>query len=380
MKTFKKFLAIAGIAVIVPTIAFGSGIDVPSLFHVSGTGIVPNTSSLSIGTSSERVAKIWTSDLDTTAVSIGGAIAGDLTVGGTVISGVDSTVGTPNTAGSAKLWSAGDNNYYNQITSGTNTANAMYTLPVAMPTVSGQSLTSTNAGVMSWATPSSGWGLTGNAGTVAGTNFIGTTDNVDLVLKRGGVQSGLINTSINNTFYGYEAGLTGATGGYGGNVLLGSGAGSAGTALSYAVAVGRLSLSRNTTGMFNVSIGSASLYNNIIGSGNTAIGHGSLGMALGDGNVGLGTYAGQYETGSNAFYVDNQNRTNTAGEKAGSLLYGTFNAIPANQTLHINGVIFPIQAPGASPPTYVKGGMYFNTTSNKLMIGGATGWETVTSL
>ncbi|QQR87904.1 MAG: hypothetical protein IPJ76_06685 [Flavobacteriales bacterium] len=31
-----------------------------------------------------------------------------------------------------------------------------------------------------------GWGLTGNAGTVAGTNFIGTTDAVDWVIKTGG--------------------------------------------------------------------------------------------------------------------------------------------------------------------------------------------------
>ena len=34
----------------------------------------------------------------------------------------------------------------------------------------------------------------------------------------------------------------------------------------------------------------------------------------------------------------------------------------------------------ASPPTYVKGAMYFDTTLNKLRIGGATAWETVTSV
>ena len=44
------------------------------------------------------------------------------------------------------------------------------------------------------------------------------------------------------------------------------------------------------------------------------------------------------------------------------------------------GVIFPVQAPTASAPTYVLGGMYFDTTLNKLRIGGATAWETVTSL
>jgi len=44
-----------------------------------------------------------------------------------------------------------------------------------------------------------------------------------------------------------------------------------------------------------------------------------------------------------------------------------------------NGVIYPLQAPTASAPPYVKGGMYFDTTLNKLRIGGATAWETVTS-
>ena len=45
-----------------------------------------------------------------------------------------------------------------------------------------------------------------------------------------------------------------------------------------------------------------------------------------------------------------------------------------------NGVIYPVQAPTASAPSYVKGGIYFDTTLNKLRIGGASGWETVTSI
>lgn len=45
-----------------------------------------------------------------------------------------------------------------------------------------------------------------------------------------------------------------------------------------------------------------------------------------------------------------------------------------------DGVIFPVQAATASAPTYVKGGIYFDTTLNKLRVGGAIGWETVSSL
>lgn len=51
-------------------------------------------------------------------------------------------------------------------------------------------------------------------------------------------------------------------------------------------------------------------------------------------------------------------------------------AVKVNQA----GVFFPKQAVTASAPTYVLGGMYFDTTLNKLCIGGAAGWETVTSV
>lgn len=45
-----------------------------------------------------------------------------------------------------------------------------------------------------------------------------------------------------------------------------------------------------------------------------------------------------------------------------------------------NGVFMPVQAPTASAPTYVKGGIYFDTTLNKLRVGGVSGWETITSV
>ena len=54
----------------------------------------------------------------------------------------------------------------------------------------GQVLTSNGTTVApSWQTPTgSGWSLTGNAGTNAGTNFIGTTDAIDVVFKRDSVE------------------------------------------------------------------------------------------------------------------------------------------------------------------------------------------------
>jgi hypothetical protein len=41
-------------------------------------------------------------------------------------------------------------------------------------------------------------------------------------------------------------------------------------------------------------------------------------------------------------------------------------------------LVFPQQA--ATAPTYVKGAIYFDSTLNKLRVGGATGWETITSV
>ena len=49
-------------------------------------------------------------------------------------------------------------------------------------------------------------------------------------------------------------------------------------------------------------------------------------------------------------------------------------------SLQSNGVFKTFQATTAAAPAYVKGGIYFDTTLNKLRVGGATAWETITSL
>lgn len=123
-------------------------------------------------------------------------------------------------------------------------------------------------------------------------------------------------------------GLTGVGTGVLANVTTGS---------DFCTAFGNGALAANTSGFANTAVGYQALHVNTIGSGNTAVGTKALNTTTGGGNVGLGYFAGAYETGSNAFYVDNQDRTNTAGDTAGALLYGTFNANPANQTLRVNG-------------------------------------------
>lgn len=48
--------------------------------------------------------------------------------------------------------------------------------------------------------------------------------------------------------------------------------------------------------------------------------------------------------------------------------------------LSTTALIKPQQATTAGAPAYVKGAIYFDTTLNKLRVGGATAWETITSV
>jgi len=137
----------------------------------------------------------------------------------------------------------------------------------------------------------SGWSTTGNAGTSAATNFIGTTDAVDVIVKRGNVQSGLINSTLLNTSWGYAAlnplttgsanvaigtGVLGSNTEGAGNTACGHYALRYNTSGSQNTGNGYLSLSNNTSGVSNSAYGSGSLYANTSGSANTAVGEHAL--------------------------------------------------------------------------------------------------------
>jgi trimeric autotransporter adhesin len=129
----------------------------------------------------------------------------------------------------------------------------------------GNVLTSDANGVASWQPASggssSGWGLTGNAGTVDGTNFIGTTDNVAFTIRVNNQPSGRIDSSTLNTFWGYQAGLAN------------SASSSTGTRNN---AIGFAALSNNTSGSFNTATGPGALLTNTSGNSNTANGFSAL--------------------------------------------------------------------------------------------------------
>jgi hypothetical protein len=45
----------------------------------------------------------------------------------------------------------------------------------------------------------------------------------------------------------------------------------------------------------------------------------------------------------------------------------------------LESVVYPEQQTTADAPAWILGGVYFDTTLNKLRVGGVDGWETVTS-
>lgn len=108
------------------------------------------------------------------------------------------------------------------------------------------------------------WKLTGNAGTTAGTNFVGTTDAVDLVFKANSIQSGRIDLTNLNTSFGYYT------------------------------------LASNITGVGSTAFGTTSLQSQSSGVYNTAYGYQSLkSLTIGGANTGVGSFAGDTITTGN---------------------------------------------------------------------------------
>jgi len=102
------------------------------------------------------------------------------------------------------------------------------------------------------------WSLTGNSGTAAATNFIGTTDNVPLVFRVNNQKAGLIDVS-SNLFLGYQAGSVNA--------------GIENTGIGFQA------LHINTNGSSNTATGTYAMASCIDGYGNTVTGAWALGYS-----------------------------------------------------------------------------------------------------
>jgi len=119
------------------------------------------------------------------------------------------------------------------------------------------------------------WGISGNAGTVAGTNFIGTTDNVPIYFKVNNTNSGSIVPALFNTSFGYNA-LPNPS--QGSNTAFGQNALNGNTTEARNTSVGSESMQNNTIGYENIAIGTYSLLSNQASSTNISIGNYALYM------------------------------------------------------------------------------------------------------
>lgn len=275
------FNGVIGLGV-VPTTSYRLGVAGNSYFNgFVGIGVVPNTSF--------RIASVGNSYFNGN-VHIGAATAGSTRL---------------------QITGAAVNDSGLRLTNLTNTS-------TVSTTNNGRVLAVDNLGKVilvndATAAATTGWNLTGNSGTSASTNFIGTTDDVDLVFKRNNMNAGLISTTnsiiganagqllledfvnfsgLANTMMGNNAGASLVNGN--GNVFLGNDAGDSETDCRVNTFVGS-SAGRNHTG--NGIPGDPDS-----GNGNTFIGEDSGGFT-GNENVDLGTKAGYNSNGSKNVYL-----------------------------------------------------------------------------
>ena len=139
---------------------------------------------------------------------------------------------------------------------------------------------------------------------------------------------------------------------------------------SYNCAFGREALQAVVSSSNNTAMGYQAGYS-VTGAGNQLFGYQSgYGVTSGTNNTIIGAYTGAAApisaTGSN-YVVISDGAANVRAYWNGSIAI-------------FNGTISPVQAATVSAPAYVKGAIYFDTTLNKLRVGGATGWETITSV
>jgi len=146
-----------------------------------------NTDTLAMRIDESQNFNFQANNLLTTGSITGGTLLA--TASGGLTLGTDAAT---NTAGYVKMFSAGANNYYTTFTAGTQTANATYTLPTAMP-ASNKFLQSTDAGVLSWETVTSGYtNLTSFVAQTAWRSFYSNTDGDVVELAFGAAGTALL--------------------------------------------------------------------------------------------------------------------------------------------------------------------------------------------
>ena len=267
------------------------------------------------------------------------------------------------------------------------------------------------------------WSTAGNAGTTPGTNFIGTTDNKDVIFKHNNASAGWLNTGNFNTAFGAHT-LNPATNTGSGNVALGYGsllnnisgfdntatgvntlrlntAGRQNVAIGYSalqsnttgnanVAVGTTALENNTSGNLNCAVGEIALQKNTYGIENSVIGYSSMRENIsGNYNTANGSRAAQHNTTGNyntaiGYSALNANITGNEniaiGCNAGQYVTGSKNIaigvhadVPSpsdNNQLSIGNAIYGLNINDSNPGNDLIG-IGFSAPTNRLHIAGS---------
>ncbi len=230
---------------------------------------------------------------------------------------------------------------------------------------------------------SGGWSLTGNSGTNAAINFIGTTDAQLLKFRQNNLPSGFLDGINENVALGAHT-LDSISGG-GMNNAIGSQA-LKNTKIGYHNnAFGRRALFSNVDGSRNVAIGTSALLSNTNGNGNIAVGFnaaygnvtGSNNIAIGNtamytnvsgfSNVAIGTHslhknlsgARLISIGDSALYHNTVGDNVALGSKA--LYYsetGVLNTAIGNQSLYSN-------SSGSQNTAVGRSALYWNNNGNQ---------------
>lgn len=233
-----------------------------------------------------------------------------------------------------------------------------YFMPSSGATSNGQVLSSDTSGNLSWTTISN-WGLTGNSGTTAGTNFVGTTDAVDLVFKtnssemarlksNGNIELGS-GSSATGTLFGSSFAAMGGTASGGASFAFGAGAISSG---AYSVALpSSISSGRSS---FAASAGTAS------GESASSLGYGVLSRGFSETAVGMSntdyTPVGQ-DPRDRLFVVGNGDYGPVSRSDALTILKNGDTGIAIdNFENNTNGSVFQIGDGGTTVIAYVDNG------------------------
>ena len=191
-------------------------------------------------------------------------------------------------------------------------------------------------------------------------------------------------SGINNSSFGFGALQTNSTSNA--NSAFGASCLSANTAASNS-GFGSVCLTTNITGANNCGFGFSALNLNSSGSNNVAVGVSALEANTASNNTGIGYSSGSAITSGAKNVILGSYTGSAAPISATGSNYVVLSDGDGNVRQYFNGsiaifngTISPVQATTAGAPAYVKGAIYFDTTLNKLRVGGATAWETITSV